>query len=91
MFSTNERSTPVFQKEEAPLPGQGEFLDKFDKLEGIVADVLASTNGAASSAASAAVDAAVRRARQKAKMLPSLGSGLVLAALDVSLVLLLKI
>ncbi|KAL4517280.1 hypothetical protein Ndes2526B_g00504 [Nannochloris sp. 'desiccata'] len=81
MFENSERS-PVLQKDETPMAGQVEFLDKFNKVEALVADILSITNCTAASAASAAVDSAVRRARQKAKILPSMGSGLVLAALD---------
>jgi hypothetical protein len=84
-MSVNSDRSPVLQKEEKSMEGQVEFLDKLNKVEALVADILSSTNGTAASAASAAVDSAVRRARQKAKMLPSMGSGLVLAALDVSI------
>jgi len=83
MFGNSDRS-PVLQKEEKPMEGQ-EFLNKLNKVEALVADILSSTNGTAASATSAAVDSAVRRAKQKAKILPSMGSGLVLAALDVSI------
>ena len=74
-----QRSTPILQKEASQ-----EVQDKFNKVEALVADVLSSTNGSATSSAAVAVESACRRARQKSKMMPSLGSGLVLAALDVS-------
>jgi hypothetical protein len=84
MFNSSERSPVGLQKEEASMASQGELQDKYNIVESLVVDVIASTNGAAASAASAAVDSAVRRARQKNKILPSMGSGLVYAALDVS-------
>lgn len=82
MFGS-ERS--LQQKQDAQMAGPGEVLDKFKKIEALVADVISSTNGTCESAASSAIDSAVRRARQKNKILPSMGSGLVLAALDVSI------
>lgn len=70
-----------------PTEGHEELVSRLSQVENFVEDVLGCTKGAAAAAASSAVDTAVRRAKTKSKMMPVMGSGHVLAALDVRLYL----
>ncbi len=80
---------PLLPGSEAPTSAESssdELLRKLGQVQNLVIDALSCTNCACAGAAAAAVDSSVRRARTKARMLPSMGTDLVLAAVDVSLV-----
>ena len=64
--------------------GHEELITRLSQVENLVEDIIGSTKGASASAVSSAVDAAVHHARTKSKMMPVMGSDIVLAALEVS-------
>ena len=69
-----------------PTEGHEELITRLSQVENLVQDVLGSTKGASASAVSSAVVTAVHRARTKSKMMPVMGSDIVLAALEVRVV-----
>ena len=61
-----------------------DVYNKLEKVEILLSDALSCSNGECAPAATRAVEGAVARAKTKGKMLPLMGSSLVIAALDVS-------